>query len=290
MKTLNIIGAGRLGRVIGSLLCQTQLVELLSVLDRSLDSAQEGVNFIGHGDAVGSMVAMMSADITLIAVPDDEIVKTAQALGDSGVVRPGDVVFHCSGLLSSDELSAVSSSGGHVASIHPLQTFVGKKLTQVQFSGTYCVSEGDHKALTVLEPILSKMGANVVGLEKDKKVLYHAASVMGCNYMVVLLDMCLGMMERAGIAREVASKMVQPLLNKTLDNVFSLDTVQALTGPIARGDTQTVARHLKDIERLVPEVDDAYRVLGDRAVKLSDVQGNASKDSLGAISNLLKNA
>jgi len=290
MKTLNIIGAGRLGRVIGSLLCQTQLVELLSVLNRSLDSAQEGVNFIGHGDAVGSMVAMMSADITLIAVPDDEIVKTAQALGDSGVVRPGDVVFHCSGLLSSDELSAVSSSGGHVASIHPLQTFVGKKLTQVQFSGTYCVSEGDHKALTVLEPILSKMGANVVGLEKDKKVLYHAASVMGCNYMVVLLDMCLGMMERAGIAREVASKMVQPLLNKTLDNVFSLDTVQALTGPIARGDTQTVARHLKDIERLVPEVDDAYRVLGDRAVKLSDVQGNASKDSLGAISNLLKNA
>jgi predicted short-subunit dehydrogenase-like oxidoreductase (DUF2520 family) len=155
------------------------------------------------------------------------------------------------------------------------------------FSGTYCTAEGEAAALAVLLPAFEKIGARVSAIDAQSKTLYHAASVMVCNYLTALMEAGLKCYEKAGLPRATASAMMEPLVRETVDNLFKLGTVNALTGPIARGDHAVVARQLAALRAFDPRIAEIYRALGVMAVELSRAQGGASETVMALLHRTL---
>lgn len=288
MKTLNIIGAGRVGRTLAALWQRQNHFEIQDVLNRTPESARHAVAFIGVGRAAQALAAMRPADVWLLATADSDILRAATLLAANGVLRAGDVVLQCSGALPSNELRSAIMPGVHVASVHPLKSFVDPAEAVRTFAGTYCAAEGDAAALTLLKPAFEHIGARVTEIDPQFKTVYHAASVMVCNYLTALMEAGLQCYEKAGLPRATASAMMEPLVRETVDNVFNLGTVKALTGPLARGDTAVVERQLHALNEFDPRIAEIYRALGGVAVELSRAQGGADAPALHGLETLLR--
>ena len=287
-RTLNIIGTGRVGSTLAALWHQQRVFLIQDILNRTPQSTQAAVAFIGAGRAADGLKTMRSADLWLLSTPDGEITRVAEALTASSLLRAGDGVFHCSGAMPSSGLRAMIASDVPVASVHPLKSFADPHDAVRTFAGTYCTAEGDAAALAVLKPAFENIGARVNEIDPQFKTVYHAASVMVCNYLTVLMEAGLQCYEQAGLPRETASAMMEPLVRETLDNVFRLGTMKALTGPIARGDHAVVARQLNALREFDPRIAEIYRALGVVAVELSRVQGGAGEEVLGVLEVVLK--
>ena len=242
MKTLTIIGAGKVGQVVALQFARHQLFTIQHICNRSLASAQQAVAMIGAGSAISAIAQLTPADIYLLTVPDDQIAATCRSLAEAGLLDETSIVFHCSGAKASSELAAAIATGAAVASVHPVRSFADAIYVATNFSGTICSLEGDDRALDILLPAMQKTGAQTVQISAENKLLYHAGSVFASNYLVTLMDMALHAYQAAGIPPELAMAMAQPLAQQSLNNVFQLGSAAALTGPIARGDMATVAK------------------------------------------------
>lgn len=287
--TLNIIGPGRVGRTLGALLQQAGLCAVQDVLSAEVATADSAVAFIGAGRAVRVLREMRPARLWLLTPPDMAIASVATALAASGHLRKGDVVFHCSGSQPSSLLVPLAAGGALLASVHPLKSFADPAAAVTSFKGTYCAAEGDAAALAVLTPLFEQLGARVTVIDPAGKTLYHAASVLVCNDLTALMEAGLRAYERAGIERNTAQKMMEPLVRETLDNVFALGTVRALTGPVARGDADVLARQIAALNTLDPRIAGVYRALNQIALDLARAQGGASAAALDAVEKVLKN-
>jgi predicted short-subunit dehydrogenase-like oxidoreductase (DUF2520 family) len=268
-KSLNLIGAGRVGRTLGALWSQHRTFEIHDVLSRTPESAQTAVSFMKAGRPVERLALMRPADVWLIATPDAQIAAYCDALADAQLLREHDVVFHCSGSLSASELTAAATRGAHVASVHPLKTFADPAEAVRAFTGTYCVAEGDRAALATLAPAFEAIGGRFAEIPQANKPLYHAAGVIVCNDLVALLESGLRCYEKAGLDRATALPMMESLVRETVENVFRMGTARALTGPISRGDFNVVAQHLQHLQAWSDDMAGIYRALGMIAVELA---------------------
>ena len=267
---LNIIGCGKLGRTLARLWHDAGQFEIGDVCNSTLASARNACNFIGAGRPLDSIAVMQAADCWMIATPDDSIVATAISLTGSGLIQSGNqCVFHCSGSQSSAALGALQSHTRLLASIHPVHSFAEPQQSLHSFAGSFCAHEGNKEALQLLLPKFSAIGAKSIAIRGEDKLLYHAASVMGCNYLVALLDASLECYQRAGIDRDTAAQLLLPLARQTLENTLQHSPAAALTGPIARGDCATVARQLQDLDGHSAELAAVYRLLGQRALEIA---------------------
>ncbi|PXX38764.1 Rossmann-like and DUF2520 domain-containing protein [Undibacterium pigrum] len=269
MKTLNIIGVGKVGKVLAKNFLRQQQFAIQQVLNRSMASASTAVAWLGAGRAVDAIAQLQPADVTMLTVSDDQITSVCQQLADAGLLKDGSVIFHCSGAKASTELQAARMAGATVASVHPVRSFANVDLLAEQFVGTICSLEGDEAALAVLVPALQAIGAETVIIQAENKLLYHAGSVFASNYLVTLMEVALRTYQAAGIPAEVAQKMAAPLARQTLENVFALGTQAALTGPIARGDMQTVVLQQSRLSEWDQQAGDLYRVFTQPTVDLA---------------------
>ncbi len=267
--SLNIVGCGRVGRVLGRLFAQQNGLLVQDVLTRSSASAGDAVAFIGAGRACSEITELRIADITLLGVPDDQIAASCAALAASGLLNENSVVFHCSGALSSDALSAARARGAAVASVHPVRSFADAETVAQNFPGTFCGVEGDARALQLLQPALLAIGARLVPIDAGAKTLYHAASVFASNYLTTIVDTALRAYIAAGIAPDLARQMAQPLIAESIANIFKLGPEQALTGPIARGDLTTVAKQQAAVAAWDSTAGTLYEALADATKQLA---------------------
>lgn len=288
MLRINFIGCGQLGQTLGYLWQQHSLLSIGDILTQSPDSANEAIKQIGAGRAISSFNDMQVADIYLIACSDNAIESCSQALAESSLLNAGDIVFHCSGAQSSQLLHACSKQGAAIASIHPIKSFADIGLAAKSFSGTYCGVEGDDTALSTLEPVFTGLGAELLPIHAEHKTLYHAASVIACNYLVALEELSIQAFEQSGIEREQALAVLKPIVTGTVENLFRLGTAPALTGPIARGDHTIVSKQLSAIENWNSDYATVYRLLGQISLPLAQKQEKASKKNLIKIRNILK--
>lgn len=228
----------------------------------------------------------------MITTPDRTIAATNDSLAAARVVRSGDVVFHCSGSLPSSDLAAVAALGARVASVHPLKSFADPRTAARTFAGTYCAAEGDRAALDVLAPAFEAIGGRVAEIDPQYKTIYHAASVIVCNYLAALMEAGLRCYEKAGLERDTATRMMEPLVRETLENVLGIGTARALTGPIARGDEEVVSRHLAALGAWDGRIAAIYRDLGvvalDLARERADDRNDAEREALLRVEALLK--
>lgn len=288
MRRLSIIGCGTVGKTLGRLWRQEKVFALGDILNRSEHSGAAAAAFIGAGRAVSEVAAMDPADVYLIGTPDDRVVDSCDALAASGLLRPGDLVFHCSGALPAADLVSAKEAGAWIGSVHPVKSFAEPDGSVETFSGTFCGMEGDGSALEVLRPAFEAIGGKPFALNPQFKTIYHAAAVMVCNYLTSLIEIGAQAYVKAGLDRDTAMQVMAPIVRGTVENIFHSGTVEALTGPIARGDHATVSKQLAALSDWNPRLGNLYRDLGATALELSRLQGTASPDSLAMLAELLK--
>ncbi|MDP1655199.1 MAG: DUF2520 domain-containing protein [Hylemonella sp.] len=269
MKTLNLIGCGRVGRTLGRLWQQHQTLQIQDVLTTSPESAQAAVDFMGAGHAVASLAQMRPADFWLIAVPDRQILESARVMAQTLAGMPPAMAFHASGALGSAVLAPLRERGWHVGSAHCILSFATPAAAVQQFAGTPCGLEGDAAALHELRSVFTAIGAECFAVEADKKVLYHAAAVFGTNFLPVLQALAEDLWRDSGVPTELLPRLRASLLRNAVDNVLALGPAGALTGPAARGDTALVQRQGQAVSDWDPTAGEAYRALSELARRLA---------------------
>ncbi len=268
VRSVNIVGAGKVGRVFGRLLAASGAFAVQDVLARSQSSADAGRRFIGSGRALCDAAALRPADLWVVAVGDDQIAPVCAQLAQA-VALDGSVMFHCSGAKAASELQAAAAAGAFTASVHPIRSFADPDHVANHFAGTFCGIEGDARALAILNPALAAMGGRAVPIDASAKTVYHAASVFASNYLVTVLDAALRAYQAAGIDEEVARQLAAPLATETLANVLRMGPAAALTGPIARGDMATVARQQAALDAWDPQTGALYQALAEATLPLA---------------------
>ena len=175
-----------------------------------------------------------NADLLFIATPDDAIAPVATEVK----WHPGQSVVHCSGADSTDVLKPARKTGAPVGVFHPLQTFAGQN--QENLSGITFAIEADKPLLTTLKDMATDLGGYWIEIKADDKVIYHAAAVFACNYLVTLVKLATDLWQTFDVPTQQASQALLPLLRGTINNIDNVGIPQCLTGPIARGDTGTI--------------------------------------------------
>jgi predicted short-subunit dehydrogenase-like oxidoreductase (DUF2520 family) len=273
LKTLNIIGAGRVGRSLAHLWHKSGVFAVQDVLTRSQTSADEAVQFIGAGHAVIDMAAMRPADVWMLAVPDGQFKNVAEKLSntliDSVFIATDAIIFHCSGALSSAELQSLRDKGSQVASAHCMLSFSSSASAITQFVGTPCALEGDAAAVQTLQPAFESIGANCFDLAAKDKMLYHAAAVFASNFLPVLQVVAADLWQSTGVPKALLAPMHAALLNKAMQNLTTLGAAQALTGPAARGDTELVAVQGAAVAQWNAQAGVAYAALSQLASRIA---------------------
>jgi len=193
--------------------------------------------------------AALDANLLWFCVPDREIRGAAWVLSDHLVARSltqqkVNVRFalHSSGALSSRELDPLRKAGAAVASVHPLMTFVARahpSLTGVPFA-----MEGDDEATRVARRIVRELGGESFSLPAARKAAYHAWATMTSPLLLAFLVTLEEMARAAGLTREDARHKSLPIIRQTLANYSRLGPAQSFSGPLVRGDAETVAKHL----------------------------------------------
>lgn len=211
-------------------------------------------------------------DLVFITVSDRAIRDVAQQLA---VLHPDfrETAFvHCSGNESAQLLQPLKNTGGRIASFHPLQTFTELSGPN-DFEDIYFSVQGEQEVFPILEKIAHDLGAYTIKVTSQQKSHLHAAAVMASNYLNVLLKASVQTAAQSGLAEEEAKKALLPLARTALRNSGESSFAEALTGPIQRGDIETVEKHLKLLE-VYPELYEIYCVLGKQTVELARSNGD----------------
>ena len=267
LPTLNLIGAGRVGRTLARLWHSHGLLAVQDVLTQSETSVQAAVSFIGAGMPAPDIATMREADFWLIATPDGEIRAAAQSLAACG--RAPSVVFHGSGALPAAELAPLAQAGWHTASVHSLLSFANPSTALIQFGGTVCALEGDEAALQALQPLYQAIGGRCFALSAEHKLIYHAAAVWATNFLPVLQAQAEALWQQSGLPEELIPELRQRLLRNAVDNVLAQGPADALTGPAARGDLGLVQRQAQALTALDADTGAAYAALSALAQRLA---------------------
>lgn len=281
MHTLNLVGAGRVGRTLAHLWHRCGALAIGDVHTRSLASAQDACAFVGAGRAVERPDQMQAADVWMLAVPDAQIESAALALAQCASQQgwaPARV-FHCSGALASDVLQPLQALGWQVASTHCILSFASADTAVAQFAGTPCALEGERTLTDWLRGPFGAIGARCFDLQADKKVLYHAAAVFATNYLPVLEHLAEAAWADAGVPAELLPGLRQNVMTRAMANVQTLGPYGALTGPAARRDVAAIARQRAVVSAWDAQAGEAYAALSALALRMANHSSQASANT-----------
>lgn len=219
---------------------------------------------------------LSAVTVLVLAVPDDTITPLARALARAQPLTADQVVLHLSGLLGHDALDAFSTSGAALGSLHPLQALVEPERAPDRLRGAWAAVEGMPRAVAMAERLARDTGMRPFRLRAEDKPRYHAGAVFASNYFVVVEAIAQELLHSAGLSESDAWSALLPLVTGTMHNLRSQSPLGALTGPVARGDAATVARHMRVLDGGRRE---AYRQLGRSALELARRRGLDETDA-----------
>lgn len=283
--TISIYGIGALGGSLTGAL-SNRGYPIVSLFNRNSDKAKNaavrlGVSNVGNEpnrtDDVG--------DLLFLTVSDDAITSIANTLAEQRIDWSGKMVIHCSGVLTSSVLTSLKNRGASIAAFHPLQTF--SSINPDAFEGIFFTAEGDSNVKAVLKEMADELSAEAIIIQPEDKALLHAAAVVASNYLATLLQESVDIASLGTITPNIALTMLKPLIVKTSVNIFEKGATNALTGPIARGDSETIQQHL---QLLADKSKDSslYRKLGLATCDLADSKKTAKQKEIEKIRALLR--
>jgi predicted short-subunit dehydrogenase-like oxidoreductase (DUF2520 family) len=269
--TVTLVGSGNLAQALGPALCaagyRIEAVAFRGVAEsrrRAVALARKlGARAVGLNGARTDAGIAADTDIVWLCHTDDALPETARLLARQPGWK-GKIVFHSSGALTSDVLAPLRRPGAYAASLHPMMTFVAG--TQPRFENIAFAVEGDRQAVTVARRIIARLGGEIFEIKKRSKVLYHALGSFSSPLLVATLVTAERVGRGAGLTREQTRRVMAPIVQQTLANYLAQGSAAAFSGPIKRGDLETVRRHLHELKR-VPGAGEVYRALVRSAVR-----------------------
>ena len=256
---IGVVGAGRVGAVLAARLRQAGH-EIVAVAGES-DASRGRAAALLPGVPVRKPTAVArSCDLLLLTVPDDMLGNVAAMLAGAGAIRRGQQVVHTSGRHGVAVLAPASARGAAVLALHPAMTFTGTDRDLPRLEGcTYGVTADGPATATLAEQLVEELGGRVVNVPEEKRAVYHAGLAHGANHLVTLVTQAMELLRESGAGDPAAT--LRPLLAAALDNALRMGD-SALTGPIVRGDVETVRAHLEGIALTQPGTLPSYVALG----------------------------
>jgi predicted short-subunit dehydrogenase-like oxidoreductase (DUF2520 family) len=284
MLKIGFIGAGTVGTALAILL-RRRGFGVAAIYDNNQDASQKFISRVEDSRLFGSAQNVAeNADFIFITTPDAAIGKVASQV----IWRKGTSVVHCCGSESAEILGPARKLGAFVGGFHPLQTFAGVDQAIENIPGSTFAIEAEEPLFSTLVNLAEALNGNWIKIGAGDKPAYHAAAVFASNYMVTLVKMATDLWQTFGGTPEKATKALLPLMKGTLHNIETLGLPQCLTGPIARGDSGTVARHLKTIKEKSPSLLFPYKELGLQTLPVALAKGKIDKKQAGVLEILLK--
>ncbi len=258
-----ILGAGRMGQ--GLALALGEAGHRVTLVSRSSHPVIPPLRLhSGPREA-----ALRDASVVVLAVPDGAITSLAGGLAAEGGIRPHHVVLHLSGLRDREALGPLAETGAALGSLHPLQTVSDPVTAAARFAGAYAGVEGDDRALAAAELLARSLRMVPVRIPAGAKPAYHAGAAFAANYTTALVAVAERLALSAGIPPDVARRLYLPLIRGAAANLEA-GPAAALTGPVRRGDVETVAAHLAALD---PEDRKLYLLLAREALRLAREAG-----------------
>ena len=239
--SVGVVGGGRLG---------TSLSRALRAAGLTVDGP------VGRGE-------VPSGEAIILCVPDAEIPVAAEV-----VTAAAPYVGHTSG---ATRLTALEPAGVDAFGLHPLQTFTGDEGPEA-FTGAGCAIAGSSaEALAVAEELAGALGMNAFEIDDRGRAAYHAAASVASNFLVTLKAAAERIAAGADLSPAQARELLAPLVRQTVENWASMGPQRALTGPVARGDEETVAAQRAAIEESAPELLALFDVMVEHTRELAKV-------------------
>ena len=283
MVNTGFIGAGTTGTALAVRLSQKGC-PVVAVSSRTLSSAQKLAKLVPNCQVCHTAQEVTdAAELVFITTPDDVITQVCCEVQ----WREGQSVVHCSGAHSVDILESARKLGAAVGSFHPLQTFADVDQAIENLSGSTFALEAEEPLLSTLKELTLLLNGNWVELKSGDKVLYHAAAVFACNYLVTLVKLALDLWLDFGVSAKEATKALLPLLQGTINNIDSIGLPDCLTGSVARGDSGTIERHLSALETRSPYLLTTYKELGLQTIPIALAKGKVNEQKAEEMKALL---
>ncbi len=276
-----IVGAGNLGTALARSLSQagyTIAAVVAHSKGKSLKRAQALAKQVGA--PAKADFADSRAHLVWICVPDSEIASVAHSLAGK-IDWKGKIAVHSSGALTSEELNPLRRKGARVASVHPMMTFV--RGSQPSVVGVPFALEGDAVAVRSARRIVRDLGARSYSIAKKDKAAYHAWGTFASPLLTALLATTEHVAKAAGVTEKDATRRIISILLQTLANYASFGAAGAFSGPIVRGDVETVRRHLR-VLREIPAAREVYISLARASLQYLPVKNKT------ALTRLLKSS
>jgi predicted short-subunit dehydrogenase-like oxidoreductase (DUF2520 family) len=284
--TFTIIGTGMVGTAIGFLLKKAGY-KIHAICDQSSAALKRAHPYTGGNMLLKPKDALRHADCLLITTPDDAIASACAELARSPDMK-GKFVFHMSGACGLDVLESAKKAGAHIACIHPLQSFSSIEQAIQNIPGSYFGVTADKKSSAVAKRIVRDLQGIPIVISPDQKPLYHAAACFASNYLVTLMNVVESICRSIGIHEKDARKAYLPLVYGSLKNIEKSGSTLSLTGPIARGDCNTVKKHITSIHQTLPQYSSVYSVMGSLAVDIARQKGSLTAEQAKKITAFLK--
>ena len=270
MKRIGFIGAGKVGSSLGKYFSDSGTVKGYN--SRSVQSAHFAAEFTSSKCYGSTQELVCDCDVIFITTPDDVISIVWEDLKKLPI--SGKMICHCSGSLSSAVFSGIEETGAYGLSVHPLQAISDKENSVHLLKDCVFTVEGDERKIAEIKSFLESFGNTVKTISAKDKTLYHAAAVFVSNLPIALTQIGTDILKRCGFDDESARKALAPLIVGSANNAAQKGAVRALTGPVERGDAETVSAHLGAINEAEKEV---YLLLTNKLVDIAS-EKNPTRD------------
>lgn len=284
---VSIIGAGRVGTAMAVLLSEKGR-DVVLVSDPLPEARERAARLSGARAVDDPVEAAREADVVLVTTPDEAVLPTSELVSGALADLSGKTFIHMSGALPLAALAPLAGRGADVLSIHPLQTFA-------DLEGARTALPGSTFGITC-EPGLEGWARSFVAVldgrakvvDDADKALYHAAAVLACNLVTMVEYGAMSATRELGFSQEEFLEAFMPLAEAAVRNVARLGPAAALTGPLARGDIETVRGHLEALRRIDGALEEMYRAVCAVGLELLEERGGLERKKMEAMRALLE--
>ncbi len=285
----SLIGAGRVGLTFLKALIE-EGYQVSDIIDKNWVKLKKQVTFVPPKTWKQDFQDLSSVDFIILAVPDDELCPVVLEL--ERIFRQekkANFIFHTSGLLTSEVLMPLQKQGVTIASCHPVQTFTSKATDSNKLRNIYFVVEGEIAGIKIIQEICKPLNNKVIVISREQKPSHHLACTIASNYLNVLIFTAAEILQSAGLTSEEPLEMLIPLASTTLDNIKNLGLGEALSGPVVRGDVDTVNKHIQYLTEKFPFFSNLYQDLGKILLTYPSIKKTLSPEKYQLFSALFKN-
>lgn len=272
---LNIIGTGRVATTLAILWQQSGLVITQAIWNRHQKKAQTAQQYLPASRIINDINQFPQADIVAIGVNDDSITHIANTIQHCSWLTPQTLVLHFSGALSSHALAPLQKITPLIGSLHPVFPFTDIKNATENLPEHFCAIEGNTETLSLLSQLARAAQLKDFQLSATQKKRYHAALSVSANFLVTLNAYARNILQPLALPPEHTAQLVNQLMQQSLSQLDQLEPQAALTGPIMRGDSNTIAAHWT---ALSAEEQPMYRILAEQTLKLSKLPSSKKKE------------